>query len=120
MWKKYFQTISDVCPWSWEAYQQDKILITEFKELLPLGTNQAIVYTFDDIEIESLDDIVYIFNEDYPEYEFLWSHPDHSKGGQNQTPVPVIIQQDRKLLESLRKGKTNVDSKAKETSKSSS
>jgi hypothetical protein len=121
-WAKYFYSIKKVCPWSWEAFQNKQILIIKFDEVLPLHDYQAIVYTFfSEIDIESLDTLAKWCNKTYPECEFLWSHPDHTKGGNNQTPVPVIIQQDRKQLAGLRKGKKNaIDSKTEKTSKSSS
>jgi hypothetical protein len=45
-------------------------------------------------------------NKEYVEYEFLWSHP---KYGYNSTPVPVLIQQDRLKLETIRKNLKNND-----------
>lgn len=118
-WKAYFKGIKDVCPWSWEAYQDDKILITSFDGVIPLGKYKAIVYTFDqDMDVDYLDILAEYLNHEIDEYEFLWSHPGHTKGGNNQTPTAVLIQQDRKELEYLRQGiKHGTYSKAKETSK---
>ena len=75
----------------------------------------------DDLSIRNLDESeanIYIFTEGYSDddlyeiaeelnnlyagYEFLWSHPNYTKGGNRQTPVPIIIQQDRQTLEILR------------------
>ena len=117
MWNSYFEKIKDVCPWSWQAWQQDKILITQLHTIKPLGEYDAIVYMVEDVDEDSLDEYVQELNEEYDQYEFLWSHPTHTKGGKNQTPMAVIIQQDRKVLEDLRKGiKHGIDQKAEETS----
>ena len=51
---------------------------------------------------DDLYEIAEELNNTYAGYEFLWSHPDYTKGGHRQTPVPVIIQQDKKILEILR------------------
>ena len=105
-WNNYFKSIKEVCPWSWQSYIENKIAILPFEDILPLEPYDAIVYKID-LDIDTLDEVVEALNEEYSQYEFLWSHPDHTKGGKNQTPVPVIIQQDRKLLESLRKGENH-------------
>lgn len=117
MWNSYFEKIKDVCPWSWQSWQQDKILITQLHTIKPLGEYDAIVYMVEDVDEDSLDEYVQELNEEYDRYEFLWSHPTHTKGGKNQTPMAVIIQQDRKVLEDLRKGiKHGTDQKAEKTS----
>ena len=115
MWQTYFQKIKDVCPWSWEAWQNGKIKITQLNEIIPLGEYEAILYIVGNVDEDSLDDYVESLNEEYTEYEFLWSHPTHTKGGKNQTPIAVVIQQDRRVLENLRKGiKNGIDSKTEE------
>ena len=119
-WEQYFRSIQKVCPWSYESYLAGKIKITRQDIIQDLKEYDAIVYQVD-MSIDELDNFVEKLNDSQEECEFLWSHPDHSKGGNNQTPVAVIIQQDRKFLEELRKGeKSGTYSKAKETSKSSS
>jgi len=119
-WEKYFQSIQRVCPWSLESYLAGRIKITKQDIIQDLKEYDAIVYQVD-MSVDDLDEFVEKLNDSQEEYEFLWSHPDHTKGGNNQTPVAVIIQQDRKFLEELRKGeKGGINSKAKETSKGSS
>ena len=119
-WEQYFRSIQKVCPWSYESYLAGKIKITRQDIIQDLKEYDAIVYQVD-MSIDKLDKFVKRLNDSQEECEFLWSHPDHSKGGNNQTPVAVIIQQDRNFLEELRKGeKSGTYSKAKETSKSSS
>mgnify|MGYP001242503116 CR=1 FL=1 len=116
-WEKYFQSIQRVCPWSLESYLAGRIKITKQDIIQDLKEYDAIVYQVD-MSIDELDNFVEKLNDIQEECEFLWSHPDHTKGGNNQTPVPVVIQQDRKFLEKLRKGeKGGINSKAKETSK---
>ena len=119
-WEKYFQSIQRVCPWSYESYLAGRIKITRQSIIQDLKEYDAIVYQVD-MSIDELDNFVEELNDNQEECEFLWSHPDHSKGGDNQTPVAVVIQQDRKFLEELRKGeKGGTNSKAKETPKGSS
>lgn len=119
-WKAYFKSIQKVCPWSYESFLAGKIKITDQEDIEDLNKYDAIVYQVD-MSIDALDELAEYLNDEQDTYEFLWSHPDHSKGGNNQTPVPVLIQQDRTILERLRKGeKGGFNSKAKETSKSSS
>ena len=116
MWKSHFQKIKKVCPWSWKAWNEGKIKIVQLETIQHLNEYDAIVYEVEDIDEDSLDAYVQELNEEYTEYEFLWSHPTHTKGGKNQTPVPVIIQQDRKLLEELRQGiKDGVNTKTAKT-----
>ena len=115
-WEKYFRSIQKVCPWSLESYLAGKIKITSQNIVQDLLDYDAIVYQVD-MSIDELDNFVERLNDIQEECEFLWSHPDHTKGGKNQTPIPVIIQQDRKFLEELRKGeKGGINCKAKETS----
>ena len=65
----------------------------------------AIVYVVDDLTLNAIDDIVAHRNESQEKCEYLWSHPTYSKGGNNQAPYPIIIQQDRAQLMELRNGK---------------
>ena len=62
----------------------------------------AIVYVVDDLTLEEIDDIVAHRNDSQEKCEYLWSHPTYSKGGNNQAPFPIIIQQDRRQLMELR------------------
>ena len=119
-WEKYFKSIQKVCPWSYESFLAGKIKITTQDIVQDLKEYDAIVYQVD-MSIDELDNFVEKLNDIQEECEFLWSHPDHTKGGNNQTPVAVVIQQDRKFLKELRKGeKGGINSKAKETTKGSS
>lgn len=102
-WTEYFCSIQKVCPWSWAAWQKGEILITVWKgtksiKNIPLGY-QAVVHLSDhnSRQLKKLSDN---FNNTRDHEEWLWSHPKY-KG--YSTPVPVLIQQDRKLLEMARK-----------------
>ena len=120
IWFQYFRSIRNVCPWSYKSYLEGKIKIIPFdRELLELTeTNWAIqpydalVYVVDDLTLDAIDDIVAHRNDCQEKCEYLWSHPTFTKGGNNQAPYPIIIQQDRAKLMELRYAK-KVDSKKK-------
>ena len=113
IWFQYFRSIRNVCPWSFESYCQGRIKIVPLDiDILKLTeTNwniedwDAIVYVVDDLTLNAIDDIVAHRNESQEKCEYLWSHPTYSKGGNNQAPYPIIIQQDRAQLMELRNGK---------------
>ena len=111
-WLKYFHSIKHVCPWSYESYTQGTTKITQFdSNILKLNEQnwrnlpwEVIVYQLgDDLTLDAIDKFVAIRNESQEKCEYLWSHPSFTKGGNNQTPVPVIIQQDREQLLKLRR-----------------
>ena len=98
-WTEYFQRIKPVCPWSLAAWKKNQIKITPWRgQHEPLGNNQAIVYTFKDINRRRLKKLCKKLNVSY-EYEWLWSEPRY---GNYASPVPVLIQQDRRKLFDLR------------------
>ena len=102
-WTKYFKKISNVCPWSLEAWNNNEIRVfEEFKEVRPLVGKKAHLYLLPTFSDDDLYELAEELDNLYEEYEFLWSHPDFTKGGNRATPVPVLIQQDRQLLEYLR------------------
>lgn len=111
-WLQYFHSIKNVCPWSYESYTQGTTKITQFdSNILKLNEQnwrnlpwEVIVYQLgDDLTLDAIDEFVAIRNESQEKCEYLWSHPSFTKGGNNQTPVPVIIQQDREQLLKLRR-----------------
>ena len=106
-WKAYFKKISNVCPWSLEAYDNGEIQFFEDDlAIRDLGNNKANIYIFTEgYSDDDLYEITEELNNMYVEYEFLWSHPEYTKGGNRATPVPVIIQQDKAHLEYLRGNK---------------
>jgi len=105
-WKAYFEKISDACPWSLEAYNNDEIQFFEGDVAIrSLSTGKANLYILPDIDVDHIYELAEQLDELYFQYEFLWSHPDYTKGGNRATPVPVIIQQDKAELEYLRGNK---------------
>ena len=96
-WAGYFDSIKKECPWSRQAYNNNKIDIVEYQGLIiPLGHFQARVYVVnEDIDVEAL------ANElDHGVDEWLYSFPGY---GPFATPVPVLIQQNRQELNDIRR-----------------
>ena len=105
-WTAYFEKISDVCPWSLEAWNNNEIRVFEgFKKVRPLIGKKAHLYLLPYFSDDDLYELAEDLNDVFDEYEFLWSHPNFTKGGNRAAPVPVLIQQDRELLEYLRGNK---------------
>ena len=112
IWFQYFHNIKNVCPWSYESYCNGKIKITSYdKDILALIEQNwrmepwdAVVYVVEDLTLDAIDNIVARANESQEKCEYLWSHPSYTKGGGNQAPYPIIIQQDRARLMELRYG----------------
>ena len=97
-WAEYFQHIKPVCPWSSAAHKKGEIKFVEWSgELEPLGDNQAIVYICENYNRRRLKKLHKKL--DTGEYEMLWSEPTN---GPNASPIPVIIQQDKRKLFNLR------------------
>jgi len=97
-WGEYFQHIKPVCPWSGAALKKGELKITQWSgEIEPLGNNQAIVYICQDYNRRRLKKLHKKL--DKGDYEWLWSEP---ANGPNASPVPVLIQQDKRKLFDLR------------------
>ena len=109
-WKNYFASISDVCQWSSKAYQSGKLTITEFTSFTNILKNDvtwnkkysAILYTEVPQDIDRLVSFVEQANALSKNCVYFFSHPDHTKGKNKQTPIPCIIQQDKKKLYQIR------------------
>ena len=108
-WLSYFKSIKGVCPWSLRAYMQDKILhVTTgggceliWCSCFTASKHEALLFEYPhETCIKMLNKHVRRIEKRYPELIAFWSHP--SEGDQN-TEVPVVIVQDRKLLTDLRK-----------------
>ena len=96
-WAEYFSHIKTQCPWSYSAWRNKLIDVTQWGgSPLPLHSFSARVYLVQmtNAELESLAESL-----DEGEYEWLFSYPGY---GEFATPVPVLIQQDRKTLTELR------------------
>ena len=109
-WQSYYAKIRSVCPWSYKAFMNDKILVWEHPHntlktisgTFDSTDYEAFVYVFEDYTPKQLDKLAVEMNEYRPNSEFLWSHPQADSGDGNSTDVPVLIQQDKKTLENLR------------------
>ena len=95
-WAAYFFRIKEVCPWSYAAWQKNKIDIVKTRGIIPLGEYSARVYVFD-LTRRRLKKLCK--QRDHGEYEWLWSVPGY---GVNGTPRACLIQQSRSTLASLR------------------
>ena len=114
IWLFYFRKLNKVCPWSYESFIAGTTNFVDYSEdlLLENETNwnqqswEVIIYLMgDDYTLDDMDNITEHRNEVQNTCEYLWSHPSFSKGGNNQAPKPIIIQQDRARLMELRHGK---------------
>ena len=112
-WGEYFESIQSVCPWSLDAWQKDRIDFVPFSwDGLKArdatwhrytGPNfDAVVYVGVPDDIDELDYICAYMGHS-PHCVYFWSHPEHTKGGHNQAPIPIIIQQDKENLDKVRK-----------------
>ena len=104
-WPQYFGSIQNVCPWSQGYYRKGSIDIVTSQinfgiiEPQPLNTFVARIYIRPNSSPRLLNKLADKFNDRYDEEEWLWSHPQY-KG--YSTPVPVLIQQNRAVLEKAR------------------
>jgi len=114
IWLFYFRKLNKVCPWSYNSFLSGTTNFVNYSEdlLLENETNwnkqswEVIIYLMgDDYTLDDMDAITEHRNEVQNTCEYLWSHPSFSKGGNNQAPKRIIIQQDRARLMELRHGK---------------
>jgi hypothetical protein len=109
-WAEYYARIKQVCPWSYKAYMTDKILVwkSPYNSIKTLSgifdstSYEAFVYVYRDHTPEQLDKLVIEMNKYRHKSEFLWSHPEADSGDGNSTDIPVIIQQNKKVLNNIR------------------
>ena len=89
-----------MCPWSKAYWKKQKIDVSSWKDnILPLNQFVARVYICNDLTETDLIDKMNKFNDERDHEEWLYSHPKH---GGYSTPVPVLIQQDFKILNDIR------------------
>ena len=107
-WLSYFVSIRGSCPWSRYHWQKGSIDIVHLAinfgktEPQPLQTYVARIYIRPNCSPRLLKKLADRFNLRYEAEEWLYSHPVY--GGQS-TPVPVLIQQNRAILEEARNRK---------------
>lgn len=107
-WLEYFAGIRKSCPWSYVAYKNNKILIVDYSPkdfntwriFLRYTNYESIVFTCKDVSSDWLNSMCDELNQQDDYSEWLWSHPEHEG---DSTPVPVLIQQPKTILEDLRK-----------------
>ena len=97
-WFQYFESIKSVCPWSLQSYKKGLLEIQPYFDYRPLGELEARVYIYH-LKPKQLNAIMEQLNDEYPDEEWLWSHPE---GGEHSAPVPCLIQQSHQHLESIR------------------
>jgi len=101
-WSKYFASIHGVCPWSSAYWAKQKIDIAKWSRtwnIPALEDSVARVWIHKHASGRQLCNIHHRMNESRPWEEWLYSHPCY---GGHSTPVPVLIQQDRTILERTR------------------
>ena len=99
-WDEYFESIKAVCPWSLRAWRQNQIEIIKWhsQQIKELGLIEARLY-ISNHNPRQLKKITKKLNSLRPKEEWLWSHPSY---GNHSSHVPVLIQQDRDKLSSIR------------------
>ena len=111
-WLEYFESIQSVCPWSLTSFKQGRIRFEFYNHSLIHRNDMywndqlldAVIYLNAPDDPEILDELIQNFQTDknLQNCTYFWSHPDHTKGGCNQTPVSIIIQQSNKNLDQAR------------------
>ena len=111
-WSSYYANIRDECPWSGFAYREGKLLHTKYKSWLLVEQNEsmltpmklwAVAYLDCPHTVEELDSWVEQRNTQQTLIQYFFSHPDHNPNGR-ASPVPMLIQQRRDILDMARKG----------------
>lgn len=98
-WGNYFLSIKKYCPWSLAAWNKGLIDIVQgYKQILPLGQFHARIYIVE-LNPRRLKKLCEKLDAGSEEDEWLWSHPRYAS---QSTPVPVLIQQNRKMLNDIR------------------
>ena len=107
--KDYFISIRKLCPWSLKFWMEEKILHIKSTGKCELtwcacftaSKHEAMLIEYpQDTSVDKLYGITEKIEKRYPELIAFWSHPIE---GENNTPSPAVIVQDRKTLTDLRK-----------------
>ena len=113
-WLAHYESIRGVCPWAYRAFVSGKIITipytdSTFKTFANAFDNckddygvatDCFVFVCEGKSVEWLSAKVDEMDALYPTQEWLYSSPDDDSG--DATPVPVLIQQRREQLQSLR------------------
>ena len=105
--RDYLKSITSVCPFSLEHFDNGQIPILHYTEPLvrelyeDLDNYVAILFKVHcTIDRHALESTAHELADEYPNAEWFWSHPDE---GGTSTPVPVLIMQNREHLTKARK-----------------
>jgi hypothetical protein len=101
-WSEYFASIVSVCPWSLAYWRKQRIDIQPWRgsqRIPPLQNYVARVWIHKQASGRQLRNIHTRLNDCRQHEEWLYSHPQY---GGHSTPQPVLIQQDRKILQDAR------------------
>lgn len=111
-WSSYYANIRDACPWSGFAYREGKLLHTEFRSWSKVVENEhmmlpmklwAVAYLDCPHTVEELDSWVESRNGEQTQIQYYFSHPQHNPNDR-ASPVPMLIQQRRDILDMARQG----------------
>tara|TARA_R110000751_G_scaffold72846_1_gene147521 strand:+ start:428 stop:775 length:348 start_codon:yes stop_codon:yes gene_type:complete len=105
--REYFESITDVCPFSLESFDAGKLPILKFSielvELLykELKHYDAILFECStSMDRDALQSTAHALQISHPDAEWFWSHP---IDGHKSTVVPALIMQNKKNLAKARK-----------------
>ena len=101
-WSEYFASIVSVCPWSKSYWAKQRIDIQTWNgshKITPLNRYVARMWIHSKASGRTLCNIHNRLNKTRQHEEWLYSHPQY---GGHSTPVGVLIQQDRTILERAR------------------
>jgi|TARA_R110002020_G_scaffold202084_10_gene405128 hypothetical protein len=105
--RDYLKSITDVCPFSLEYFDQGQLPILKYSLPLidklynELHKYPAILFKcHSTISRKSLESKAHELSDTYPDAEWFWSHP---KDGHKSTVVPVLIMQNKETLSKARK-----------------
>tara|TARA_R100000781_G_C4035850_1_gene112215 strand:+ start:234 stop:575 length:342 start_codon:yes stop_codon:yes gene_type:complete len=105
--REYFESITDVCPFSLESFDAGRIPVLKYNPELvesmyhELEHYDAILFkVHTSICRQVLSTTADELSDTYPDAEWFWSHP---ADGHKSTVVPVLLMQNRENLAKARK-----------------
>ena len=111
-WYEYFRSIERVCPWSLESFLHGRVRFEPYNHSMIHRLDMywrdeyydAVIYLNAPDDVNLLDELIQEFEADknLKNCIYFWSHPNYTKGGHKQAPVPIIIQQSKKNLDQAR------------------
>ena len=105
--REYFESITDVCPFSLESFDAGKLPVLKYsKELVELLYKELEHYDaflfecHTSMDRDLLITTAHELQTKYPEAKWFWSHPED---GHKSTMVPALVMQNKKNLAKARK-----------------